>query len=178
MKEKILILAYMGTGKTYLAQQYKNITEVSFFEHKFFVENLLQFSTIEEVKGYENSLVLRSNYPQNYLTTIFDELNKGQIVLTQFTSSVFNLIETSLPQFAGIRIILAFPNINGFEEYAERFKNRGNSDAFISENRSIFGRLAETFEKAEGFEKINIIPGQFLEKAISEHKIELQVRGE
>jgi len=76
-------------------------------------------------------------------------------------------------QIENLRIILVCPTRDNFEEYVQRFKQRGNSDEFIARREKEFSNLVDLFEHADNYEKIIMRPGQYLSEALEEYGINL-----
>ena len=74
-------------------------------------------------------------------------------------------------------MIMACPGKKDFDEYEKKFKARGNSETFIENRRKEFPYIMDIFENAQGYEKVVIKSGQFLDSALIEHGISLQPSG-
>ena len=74
----------------------------------------------------------------------------------------------------GSRMILACPPKNGFGEYEERYKRRGNSETFIENRRKEFPYIMNKFENTQDYEKV--IVRKYLNTALIEHGINLQLK--
>ncbi len=178
VKDKILVLAYMGTGKTELERRYQNVSDVDFQDYKFIYDESIRHLPLEKRKG--NVLLRTENpdYPENFINAIFSELELGKVVVSPFIEHVFRAInsDTFQRKAEGTRVILVFPKSDNFEEYVERFKKRGNNDAFIERRRREFPTLIDLFENVsdKDYEKIQIKPNQFLAEALSEYGINLE----
>lgn len=49
--QKILIMAYMGTGKTYLEKNYENIVDFDFQDYKYIYDESIRHLPLEKRKG-------------------------------------------------------------------------------------------------------------------------------
>lgn len=178
MKNKLLILAYMGTGKTQLEKHYKNVVDLDFQDYKYIYDKTIKHLPLEQRKGQTSLRTENPEYPNNFITAIFAELEKGKIVVSPFIEHVFKAIDGDdfKRKAENVRIILVFPTANNFGEYVERFKNRGNNDEFIARREKEFPSLMELLEKAsnQDYEKITIKPKQYLSDALIENGIYLQ----
>lgn len=70
--EKLLIIAYMGTGKTWLESRYENVIDFDFQDLR--TEN--------------------PNYPMNFLDDAIKLLNEGKIVVSPFIDHVFKAYDS------------------------------------------------------------------------------------
>lgn len=174
--QKILIMAYMGTGKTETENRYNNVIDLDFQDYKYIYDESIRHLPLEKRKGSTDLRTENPNYPKNFIESTLDKLNSGKIVISPFIEHVFRAYNSYefKSKAEHIRIILVCPARDNFEEYVERFKKRGNSDKFIERRQAEFSSLVDLFEEAEGYEKIVIKPGQFLSDVLIENGIELQ----
>lgn len=178
MKDKILVLAYMGTGKTELAKKYNNIIDLDFQDYKYIYDKSIRDLPLEKRKGTVALRTENIEYPSNFINVIIEELEKGKIVLSPFIDHVFNAINSNnfKTKIKDTRIILVFPMKDNFQEYVERFKERGNNEEFVLRRRKEFDLLVSMFnnESNNDYEKIIIKPKQFLSEALTEYGINLK----
>lgn len=178
MRNKLLILAYMGTGKTELSNKYNNVVDLDFQNYKYIYDESIRNLPLEQRKGANSLRSENPDYPNNFIEDMLKELDKGKIVVSPFIGHVFNSINNNQvkAKLKDTKIILVFPMPNDFNEYVERFKQRGNSEEFILRRKKEFASLIELFNNAPNneYEKIIIKPKQFLEEALIEYGIELR----
>lgn len=176
--EKILIMAYMGTGKTELENRYDNVIDFDFQDYKYIYDESIRHLPLEQRKGSVNLRTENSNYPNNFLNHAIKLLNDGKIVVSPFIDHVFKAYDSFdfKSKVNDVRIILVCPMRHNFNEYVERFKNRGNSDEFIARREKEFPSLVDLFEQADNYERIIIKKGQFLAEALEEYGIELKLK--
>jgi len=172
-KDKALILAASGTGKTIAAQKCENVVDLERMKYAFIIDtNLYGKLSIEEQKNLisgwllkpekypSGSIIWNPECPENYIKAISNELDCGNTVLIPFIPRVYNLV---LENFANdTRKILVLPEKDSFEEYKNRYIKRGNDENFIKVRESELHELAELFENAKGFEKIVLGKGKYL----------------
>jgi len=182
MNAKTLILAGSGTGKTTAASLCKNVVDLSVSRYAFICDksffgelssqkkqNVVN-SWMKNPNSYpKNSILLNPDFPNNFLTAIDSEL-KESIVLIPFIEEVFDIIN-SADILDCTRIVLVFPEIDNFDEYAERYKKRGNDENFIEIRKNEYNSLVELFENAVGYEKIVLGKGKFLADVLIENGI-------
>ncbi len=173
--EKLLIMAYMGTGKTELENRYANVVDFDFQDYKYIYDESIRHLPLEQRKGSTKLRTENPNYPENFLNDAIKLLNEGNIVVSPFIEHVFRAYDESdiKSQVENLRIILVCPTKDNFDEYVERFKNRGNSDEFIARREKEFSSLVDLFEQADNYEKIIMKPGQFLSEALAVYGIAL-----
>lgn len=171
--EKLLIMAYMGTGKTELEKKYENIVDFDFQDYKYIYDKSIRHLPLEKRKGSTNLRIENPHYPQNFLKDAKTLLNEGKIVVSPFIDHVFESYDKSdlKQEMSDLRIILVCPERDNFEEYVERFKQRGNSEEFIARREKEFDSLVNLFAQADNYERITIKPGQFLSDALKEYGI-------
>lgn len=173
--EKLLIMAYMGTGKTELEKNYDNVVDFDFQDYKYIYDESIRHLPLEQRKGSTNLRTENPNYPNNFLIDAVKLLNEGKIVVSPFIEHVFKAYDNSdiKEQIENLRIILVCPPRDNFDEYVERFKQRGNSEEFIARREKEFSSLVDLFEKANNYERIIIKPRRFLSDALEENGIRL-----
>lgn len=173
--EKLLIMAYMGTGKTELENRYDNVVDFDFQDYKYIYDESIRDLPLEQRKGSVNLRTENPNYPNNFLEDAIKLLNKEKIVVSPFIDHVFKAYDSFSfkSKVNDVRIILVCPTHDNFNEYIERFKQRGNSDEFIVRREKEFPSLIDLFEQANDYERIIMKPGEFLSEALVEYGIDL-----
>jgi len=171
--QKLLIMAYMGTGKTELEKNYDNVVDFDFQDYKYIYDESIRHLPLEQRKGNVNLRTENPDYPKNFLDDATKLLNEGKIVVSPFIDHVFKAYDDSniKSQIQDLRIILVCPERNNFNEYVERFKKRGNSSEFIARREKEFSSLMDLFDNAKNYEKIVMKSGQFLKEALEEYGI-------
>lgn len=176
--KKLLILAYMGTGKTELENRYDNVIDFDFQDYKYIYDESIRHLPLEQRKGSTNLRTENPNYPENFLADAIKLLNEGKIVVSPFIDHVFKAYDGSniASQVGNLRTILVCPTRDNFDEYVQRFKKRGNSDEFIARREKEFSSLVDLFEQANNYERIIMKPGQYLSEALEENGISLTLK--
>lgn len=174
--EKLLIMAYMGTGKTELENRYENVVDFDFQDYKYIYDESIRHLPLEQRKGSVNLRTENPNYPTNFLDDAIKLLNEGKIVVSPFIEHVFKAYDSSKfkSSIDNVRVIIVCPMRDNFEEYVQRFKQRGNTDEFIARREKEFSSLVDLFEMANNYEKIVIKPGKFLSETLEEYGIDLK----
>lgn len=178
MKDKLLILAYMGTGKTELEHSYNNVIDLDFQDYKYIYDETIRHLPLEQRKGQTSLRTENPDYPNNFINAVLTELEANKIVVSPFIEHVFEAIDSDYfkRNSKDTRIILVFPMSNNFEEYVDRFRKRGNGEEFISRRRKEFNSLIELFNNAsnEDYEKIIVKSNQYLSEALIEYGINIE----
>lgn len=176
--EKILIMAYMGTGKTELENKYENIVDFDFQDYKYIYDESIRHLPLEQRKGSVNLRTENPCYPKNFLDDAIELLNEGKIVVSPFIDHVFRAYDDSDIKSVvdGVRVILVCPMRDNFEEYVERFRRRGNSEEFIARREKEFSSLMDLFDSTVGYEKIVVKYGEYLSSALENYGIKLKAK--
>ena len=176
--ERLLIMAYMGTGKTELENRYDNVIDFDFQDYKYIYDESIRHLPLEQRKGSTNLRTENPNYPENFLADAIKLLNEGNIVVSPFIDHVFRAYDgfNITSKVENLRTILVCPTRDNFDEYVERFKKRGNSDEFSARREKEFSSLVDLFEQANNYERIIMKPGQYLSEALEENGIGLTLK--
>lgn len=116
----IIISAFPGTGKTYFYEKYKNS------DIKVLDSDSSNFSWIKDKNG-NNTTERNPDFPQNYINHIKENIGKVDII---FVSS-HDIVRKALKD-NNINYINIIPYDSCKDEYLRRYRNRGNSESFIS----------------------------------------------
>lgn len=180
MNDKLLILAYMGTGKTELEYRYNNVIDLDFQDYKYIYDETIRYLPLEQRKGRTSLRIENPEYPNNFINAVLGELELGRIVVSPFIEHVFKAIDSDIfkKEAQDIKVLLVFPQSDNFEEYVNRFRARGNGEEFILRRRNEFDSLVELFNDAsdEQYEKIIVKPNQYLSEALIGYGINLEER--
>jgi hypothetical protein len=174
-KEKILVLAYVGTGKTEMTKRYNGVFNPSSDDYRYTYDKEMP---IEQRKGNPNR-VENPNFPGNFIKVVSEGLENNKMVLLSLTQKLFPLYESKefKNQVKDARVILACPNKESFSEYEKLYKARGNSETFIENRRKEFPFIMDIFENAQGYEKVVVQQSgrhKYLDGTLIEHGIKLQ----
>jgi len=169
----ILVLAYPGIGKTYVADHYQNVID---FEHQHYIhiyDEDIRHQPLEQIKGQTSKRRPNPEWPNNYIGAIKEELKKGRMVITPFIPATYEVL-TKKDLNQDVRIILAVFDKNNFEDLAKRYRIRNNTEEFIERRRLDFPNTIKLFEDAENVEKVIVESGKYLADALIDYKIELK----
>ena len=171
-KEKVLVLAYPGTGKTFLADNYENVSDFE-FQHYRYDYGIYKHLPLEQIKGNTDKRTNNPEWPNNFFEALTNELEKGRIVLVPFATSLLEVLDY-LEEAKNVRVIFAIQDKNSFEQLAEKFRQRGNAEEFIERRRADFQKCHDIIEKSK-FEKVIIEPSQYLYDALVAIGIEFAI---
>lgn len=104
--DTIIISAFPGCGKTYF---YENMKESGL-----------------KVIDSDSSTFDKSEFPENYIKHIKDNIGKQDIIMVSSHETVRDAMFDNEIDF-----VLAFPHINLKNEYIERYTKRGSPEGFI-----------------------------------------------
>lgn len=174
--EKLLIMAYMGTGKTELENRYDNVVDFDFQDYKYIYDESIRDLPLEQRKGNTSLRSENPDYPTNFLADAKKLLDEEKIVVSPFIDHVFRAYNCDdfKSTIKNVRIILVCPPLENFNEYIERFKKRGNGQEFLARREKEFPSLVNLFQSADKYERITIKSGQYLSEALQEYGIKLE----
>lgn len=120
----IIICAFAGLGKTYLAQKYENIIDfdIGQFRYKNYGK------TIEEQERQKATSHREKNeeYPNNYLSALKEVMKKDNIVFLPADLEIRDMLLKEK-----IKFVFIMPSVDSKEELVSRYKKRGNNEMFI-----------------------------------------------
>ncbi|MCL2383913.1 MAG: hypothetical protein FWC79_07350 [Oscillospiraceae bacterium] len=169
MENAMIVLAYVGTGKTEMAKRYDGVWNPSSDDYRYVWDKDIPY---EQRKSNPNR-VQNPDFPNNYIDAIATQVGKNLILLS-LTEKLFPLYDSEefKSKMKGARMILACPLKDSFEMYEKRFIERGNSETFIENRRKEFPVIMDKFENAQGYEKV--IVHQYLDEALIKYGIKLK----
>ena len=91
MKQRVLVLAYPGAGKTYLAENFKNVSDLE-FQHYRWDYGKYKDLPLEQLKGITQKSV-KPEWPDNFFKLLEEETNKTEVVLVPMASSLFAILD-------------------------------------------------------------------------------------
>ena len=172
IKQKVIVFAFPGTGKTYATQNFENTCD---FESLYYIfdynEDVLHWH-IDKHKGRDDIRVKSPNFPQNYIEALKKELEKGRIVITPFM--INNLIALEEAEFDNeARIIVVTHDEKDYETIATRFRNRGNAEDFVELCREWLPKINARVKTMPNIELIVLSGEKFLTDALIDLDISL-----
>jgi len=159
-KKPIVISAWICAGKTYLTENYEQVTELPSGDYKYILT--------EEQQAVENKESLKStkreinpDWPTNYYDAILKAIGKvrHEIILIAPCMPFADMREY------GIDFMLAYPDPACREEYKARARQRGANEEFVKRVETQIETDYEEFLQQPN-EKIVLHSGEYLEDAL------------
>ena len=166
----ILVVAYPGTGKTFIAENFKDVMDLEFQHYRYDYGQYKELP-LEELKGRADIRTPRVEWPENFFSFLKQEVKKHKVVLVPFATSLLPILP--IISDGGVRVIFAIPKVECLERLIETYKQRGNSDEFIERRKNDFMRSYEIIASSK-FEKIYLDDGEFLLDGLEKIGIKLE----
>lgn len=91
MKQKVLVLAYPGAGKTYLAENFENVSDLEFQHYRWdYGEN--KHLPLEQLKGCETKSV-KPEWPDNFFKYMEEIIDESEITLVPMATTLFPILD-------------------------------------------------------------------------------------
>jgi hypothetical protein len=165
MEQKVLIFAFPSTGKTFTSQNFKNTCDFELLYYIFKYNKDVLHLPIDQHKGRSDIRERRSDFPQNYIKALKEELEKDRIVITPFMmQSLLVLEETDFDNET--RIIVVTHDEDDFQTLEKRLRSRGNSDEFVELCRERLPELNKRVKELPNIEIIVLSGEKFLTEAL------------
>ena len=154
----MIISAFPGAGKTYLAAKYKDIIDLESMDyHWIYPDELKELNPEEKKRNYnrkENPM-----WPGNYLNDIIWFHKEGKTVLISGADWIVKELRER-----GYRCLNIYPDISQKEDYLKRYEGRGNNQDYIDFWDTHF---EEYIVKKKGVQDdIVMRPGEYLEDVL------------
>jgi len=161
---------FAGGGKTHLCKSDKRFVEVESLLFKYKIDD--DFQGFEDFKA-KRGRVINPDFPSNIIGQIVDILTCGIGQLVPVTPTQLDyLIEINNCAFAlpfELRKILIYPTIELMRKtFAERYRQRGNSESYISKRIEEYPSLHEQFKSLHNYEQIEFDRDVYLNTVVSE----------
>ena len=151
----MIIAAYAGTGKTYLASLCPDkVIDLVCMPYKYHLENKFAFDESSKA-NFDN--ILNENWPYNYILAIKDCLNSNKIILIPTDVLILSILKSKQ-----INYTLCYPQKDAKDIYYNRFINRGNNEEFINIFIGNWDNYMEIFERDAFGKHIVLQSNQFL----------------
>lgn len=163
----MIIAAHAGTGKTTLALKYPDhVVDFVAMPYKYHLPNEILSSVEVERSKADLSLVMRYDWPFNYVDAIINALDSNKILLIPPVRQVLVMLECE-----NIHYTLYYPQREAKEVYRQRYIDRGNSEDFLHIFIDGWDRFIDAFEKDEWGEHVVMEPCQYLADVVDVHEI-------
>lgn len=164
MNRRILVLAYPGTGKTYIADNYADVSDIE-FQHYRYDYGEYKNLPIEQLKGRTDIRTPRPEWPNNFFKFLEEELEKRECVFVPMATSIFPILDY-LSNVKNVRVILAIQSADSLNSVIETFKGRENSSEFIERRKNDFIKFHKLIKELS-YEKVYIQHNEFLIDALN-----------
>lgn len=122
------------------------------------------FNTTEKnVLDSDSSTFDKRNFPENYIEHI--ERNIQNPSVDKILVSSHKDVRDALVK-KGIPYVLVYPDRNIKDEYIQRYKDRGNNDAFVDLLTKNWDNWMDEMEDQKGCHKVKLGSGQYLTDVI------------
>jgi len=130
MKAKVLSV-FAGLGKTTVGKKYDNVCDLTSSKYRYDYSNIKD-EDYEKVK-YAKDMVVNPSWPDNYLKSLREAIDKYDVVLVPSNEDIRHLLCEENIDFTFI-----LPSLDSREMLLKRYKERGNRDYLIKEVMSYF----------------------------------------
>lgn len=159
----MIISAFSGAGKSYLAKQYTDIIDLEPMDYHWIYEDDLKRLDCEKRKRNQNR-ILNPAWTKNYIDDILLYDEEYNIVLISGDDHIVSLLDKQ-----GILCYNIYPSVNQKQDYIKRYMERGNSKEYIdfwNENfeQIIIGKQIHMYN-------IEMMDGEYLEDTLRRIKI-------
>ena len=165
----MIISGFPGVGKTYLSTKYSNIIDLDGMPYIYKLTPEQEKMSYEQLKGLDNR-IKDENWQMNYIEDILEQEKKYDVVLICQHKELLECLDKR-----GIEYIIVFPEKTCKEEYAKRYKDRGNHQIYIDKKIATFDNQIEILTK-----KTNVIwqlkRGEYLEDRLLKEGVLLKER--
>lgn len=122
----MIIAAYAGTGKSYLAKIWDKAVEIPSMPYAWILpdEDPNKNYELEKAAKYH---VRNPLFPCNMLKAILEAEQKHDVVIIPTVNAIIDILQERYAR----KIVLCYPNDGLEEEYRTRYIKRGNSDDFL-----------------------------------------------
>ena len=164
MDKHILVLAYPGTGKTYIADNYEDVSDIE-FQHYRYDYGKYKDLPLEQLKGRTDIRTQKKEWPNNFFNFLEKELEDKKCVFVPMATSIFPILN-HLSKEKNIRIIFAIQSEDSLNSMIETFQQRGNSKEFIERRKGDFIKFHKLIKELD-YEKVYIEQSEFLIDALN-----------
>ena len=91
MDKHILVLAYPGTGKTYIADNYEDVSDIE-FQHYRYDYGKYKDLPLEQLKGRTDIRTQKKEWPNNFFNFLEKELEDKKCVFVPMATSIFPIL--------------------------------------------------------------------------------------
>jgi len=136
----LIISGFAGIGKTTLSKKIGNILDLESSKFKWILPDDMKQLNNEEGKG----LTIRNlnpDWPENYITTIYSQLENPDIEAIFISPSDEILDRLTVD---GVKFIIVYPSLDSKSDMLERYKDRNNSVEFVHKLDALYEAIIES----------------------------------
>lgn len=163
-KKAIIIAAFAGSGKSYVAKKYDNVLDLESTYFKW--ENKgLEHLSVEERKGV-TARTLNKEWPDNYIKEIMTQQDNYDIIFIAPPHALLKAEGIANYFFENdIGFYIARPKNTAIKNIEERLRARGNNEDFINQVKKYSPAFIKEFSKPK-YKSIIINDDEYLEDAL------------
>ena len=120
-------------------------------------------TTSKNVLDSDSSKFDKKNFPSNYIDHIKKNI-ENESVDKILVSSHKDVRDALVKE--GINFVLVYPDASIKDEYIQRYKDRGNNDAFVNLLENNWDNWMEEMENQKGCYRVKLNSGQYLADVI------------
>lgn len=160
----MIIAGFAGAGKTYFCKNNRNAIDfiVMPFKYSNFYEVSKNLLEEEDIKAHED-LEFVIGWDEYYYFALRDTMQRFSdetIVIPTVASILERLRKDEIP------VTVIYPNIEDKKEYEKRYRNRGNSDAFMEIFLERWKKWISAIQKMEPEQAIQLSTDEYLSDVI------------
>lgn len=153
----MIIAAHAGTGKTRFSKEIFDSVDLVCMPYKYHLpDGILSCEEIESKKA-DLGLVLRDEWPDNYIKAVINRYNENRYVVIPPIAPVLEALRNE-----HIPYILCYPERKAKDEYERRYKGRGNTKNFLDIFIGYWNRFMDALESDPGTHHIVMKSGEYL----------------
>jgi len=122
----MIIAAFAGTGKTYFCNHVEGANDFVCMPYKYYLPEIESNNVEHEKVKADLSLNMNSEYPENYINAILQNMKKYKYIIIPSDRRVLEGLQSLQIQY-----VLCFPEGTAKEEYRKRYIQRGNTEEFF-----------------------------------------------
>lgn len=151
----MIIAAYAGCGKTYLAGNWDRCTEINSMPYARFLD---EQECEDESRKADLTHTSNPLYPYNMIPDILKAEQKYPFVVIPSDVRLINLLQRKYMR----KVVTAVPDITLQEEYRQRYLKRGNSKWFCRLFADGMGERIDAINKESRFPSISLNSDEYL----------------
>ena len=123
----MIIAAHAGTGKTQFSKEIFDSVDFVSMPYKYYLPDGILSCEEMESKKADFGLEIREEWPDNYIKAVINRYNENRYVIIPPIAPVLEALRNEQ-----IPYIICYPERQAKDEYERRYKERGNTENFLS----------------------------------------------